>query len=331
MRLKPYLSAIRRGGLYPLETRPPFVDQTPIWPSRAPVPPTRAIVEVTEVTQSNSVSRGIQIRDSPAMLELKPKRIEVTEKEQPRRLMLALVLLLVALAAVVVKDRQFWFGTEESTLDADEPVATQAAAKPVTTTAKPATRTLVAKKQIPATKASFQPTPADAPAVSTTRTVLPPLDVEVVAGDSHRTLHPGSNSAKVEITHPGSAAPAQSAATFAAATDAAERERMSASAVPQTYPLLAQQMRVQGSVVLQAVIGTDGIIQNLRVLTGPSILASAAEQAVREWRFKPILENGRPVESKAKITVNFTIKVADGAEKATLAESRPLIIESLSR
>jgi TonB family protein len=265
------------------------------------------------------------------MLELKPKRIEVTEKEQPRRLMLALVLLLVALAAVVVKDRQFWFGTEESTLDADEPVATQTAVKPLTTTSKPAARTLVAKKQIPATKASFAPTPAEAPAVSATRTVLPPLDVEVVAGDSHRTLHPGSNSAKVEITHPGSAAPAQSGARFAAATDAAERERMSADAVPQTYPLLAQQMRVQGSVVLQAVIGTDGIIQNLRVLTGPSILASAAEQAVREWRFKPILENGRPVESKAKITVNFTIKVADGSEKATLAESRPLIIESLSR
>ncbi len=81
-------------------------------------------------------------------------------------------------------------------------------------------------------------------------------------------------------------------------------------------------MNVQGSVVLQAVIGTDGVIQNLHVLSGPAILASAAQQAVREWRFKPIVQNGQPVETKAKITVNFTIKVADGSGNTTLAESR---------
>jgi protein TonB len=84
-------------------------------------------------------------------------------------------------------------------------------------------------------------------------------------------------------------------------------------------------------VVLQALIGTDGVIQNLRVLSGPGILASAAQQAVREWRFKPIVQNGQAVESQAKITVNFTIKIADGSSKATLAESRPLTIESLAR
>ena len=55
------------------------------------------------------------------MLELKAKPTEVTEKQQPRRLMLALVLLLVALAGVVAKDRQFWFGTEQLTIDGDEP------------------------------------------------------------------------------------------------------------------------------------------------------------------------------------------------------------------
>ena len=98
-----------------------------------------------------------------------------------------------------------------------------------------------------------------------------------------------------------------------------------------SYPLLAQHMNVQGSVVLQAIIGADGSIQNLHVLSGPGILASAAQQAVREWRFKPILQNGQPVESQAKITVNFTIKIADGSSKTTIAESRPLIIETLSR
>jgi protein TonB len=77
--------------------------------------------------------------------------------------------------------------------------------------------------------------------------------------------------------------------------------------VKPSYPLLARQMKVQGSVILQALIGKDGIIQNLRVVSGPRILASAAEDAVRQWHFKPHLEGREAVETQAKITVNFTI------------------------
>jgi len=255
---------------------------------------------------------------------------------------MALVLLLVALGGVLWHDRDFWFGSEQSILDdtTDQAAATKTVAKATPTAPSPAhsnpptiVKKTIAKDQIVAApkRTSSETTATDAPAVSATRTVLPPLDVEVVAGDKHRTLHPGSNTTKVEITNPASSA-SQSAA-LAAATDAAEREHLAADTPQpaQSYPLLAQQMRVQGSVVLQALIGTDGVIQNLRVLSGPGILASAAQQAVREWRFKPIVQNGQAVESQAKITVNFTIKIADGSSKATLAESRPLTIESLAR
>jgi TonB family protein len=156
--------------------------------------------------------------------------------------------------------------------------------------------------------------------------VLPPLDVEVVAGDSHRKVHPGSNAAKVEITNPAEGN------TLAPATNAAARERIADAAQPQaSYPLLAQHMNVQGSVVLQALIGADGVIQNIHVLSGPAILSSAAQQAVREWRFKPVVQNGQAVETKATITVNFTIKVADNSAKTTLADSRSDRIEILSR
>jgi TonB family protein len=72
---------------------------------------------------------------------------------------------------------------------------------------------------------------------------------------------------------------------------------------------------------LQAIISAEGTVQDIRVLSGPTILAAAARQAVREWRFKPVLQHGQPVETKADITVNFTIKVADSSEKTTLAES----------
>ena len=97
-------------------------------------------------------------------------------------------------------------------------------------------------------------------------------------------------------------------------TDAAERVQMSAEAseivaqpVRPDYPLLARQMKVQGSVILLALIGRDGIIQNLRVMSGPHILASAAQDAVRQWHFKPHLQGSEAVETQARITVNFTI------------------------
>jgi protein TonB len=66
-------------------------------------------------------------------------------------------------------------------------------------------------------------------------------------------------------------------------------------------------MKVQGSVILQALIGKDGVIQNLRVVSGPHILAGAAQDAVRQWHFKPHFEGSEAVETQAKITVNFTI------------------------
>jgi protein TonB len=71
--------------------------------------------------------------------------------------------------------------------------------------------------------------------------------------------------------------------------------------------MLARQMKVQGSVVMQALIGRDGLIEDLHVLSGPPILANAAEEAVRQWHFKPHFVGSLPVETRANITVNFTI------------------------
>jgi protein TonB len=66
-------------------------------------------------------------------------------------------------------------------------------------------------------------------------------------------------------------------------------------------------MKVQGSVILDAFIGRDGSIQALKIVSGPTILANAAMEAVRQWRFKPYLQAGQAVETEARITVNFTI------------------------
>jgi TonB family protein len=260
------------------------------------------------------------------MLELSTKRTgdqAPTGGQQSRRLLLALAILLAALAAILVKDRQFWFGAD-STIEADVPETTTA--QPTSQAASKTSKSPVkaAKKQAQtahvATMTQPEAKPVEAPAVAVNRTVIPSLDVEVVAGDTHKKLHPKSNTTKLEIADSSvvSAEPVQSAP----ATNAAEREPIAEAQAQANYPMLAQHMNVQGSVILQALIGSDGVVQNLHIVSGPAILATAAEQAVREWRFKPILQNGQAVESKATITVNFTIKVADSAAKTTIAESR---------
>jgi periplasmic protein TonB len=265
------------------------------------------------------------------MLEPRPRSTEGTTKgrlpvetHQSRKLLLALVLLLLAIGAVLVADRQFWFGSDRIILDSDgmEPTETTSpksapvAAKPAHPAPAPA-----AKKRLTAAN-SAPPQAANSAIVATPRTVLPPLNVEVVAGNAQRTTHPGTNASKLVITPSGPGSD-RTGGSNGAVTNAVERDRFSAAAQPPaSYPALAQHMNVQGSVVLQAVIGVDGIIQDLHVLRGPAILAAAAQQAVREWRFKPVLQNGQPVETKANIVVNFTIKVADNSDQTTLAESR---------
>ena len=77
--------------------------------------------------------------------------------------------------------------------------------------------------------------------------------------------------------------------------------------VQPTYPPLARQARIQGSVILQALIGKDGTIQNLHVVSGHPMLTNAALEAVKEWRYKPYFLNGEPVEVETTINVNFTL------------------------
>ncbi len=256
--------------------------------------------------------------------------------EQPRqhRLMKgALLILLAALGMLVYRDRDFWFPDSEDmddTVMQGVPAETPQSAKPdvrVVAQAEHPQSSLVATRKARHPKGRVAEIPATqveegSGAVVTERTVLPPLEVEVVAGDAHRTVRPGDNALRVDMqqgvpprTPAEASAPEREPATGAAAsTDAAERVEMSrassalvTSSVEPDYPLLARQMKVQGSVVLQALISRDGAIQNLRVLSGPPILSGAAREAVKQWHFKPHYEGAEAVETQAKITVHFTI------------------------
>ena len=80
---------------------------------------------------------------------------------------------------------------------------------------------------------------------------------------------------------------------------------MSAKLIHQVRPTYPGDANVQGTVRLEAVIGKDGTMQDLKLISGPSILASAAIEAVSKWRYQPTLLSGVPVEVETEIDVNF--------------------------
>jgi protein TonB len=78
--------------------------------------------------------------------------------------------------------------------------------------------------------------------------------------------------------------------------------------VEPTYPPLARQAHIQGTVVLTAIIDKNGSIENLQLVSGHPILAPAAIEAVKQWRYKPFLLSGQPFEVETTVTVNFQLR-----------------------
>jgi protein TonB len=77
--------------------------------------------------------------------------------------------------------------------------------------------------------------------------------------------------------------------------------------VQPNYPALARQARIQGTVELRAIISKSGAIENLVVVRGHPMLVKSAIEAVRQWRYRPYLLNGEPIEVETEVTVNFLL------------------------
>jgi TonB family protein len=239
------------------------------------------------------------------------------EEAQRRRMLIALGILLLALGAVIVRDWDFWFPSRGETPAEAVARLRKAVAQPESPSAPAAAATHERKNAKTAA-----PAPVDAPFTATTqRAVLPALQVEVVAGNRRVSVPAKNTVIHVDVgasgTPPASSAMASGASATSGTTGATthsggvslspQAAQSVSVSVPPDYPLLARQMKVQGAVSLQALIARDGTIQQLEILSGPEILATAAREAVKQWHFKPYLQNGQPVETQARITVNFTI------------------------
>jgi len=201
------------------------------------------------------------------------------QDKQRRRLVLAIVLLLAAISAVLIRDYK-----SAAAVEGDDD-ATTAVAPP---TAPPSIQPVA----IPETKAATAQ--AVRPVVHHKRTIH---RSGVSAGNG--TVKSAQNSTK----------------TWGPATAASDRRALADDAQTrgqvQNYPLLTEASAVRGSVLLQTLISADGTVQEMRVISGPTILVAAARQAVQQWRFKPYLVDGKPVETYARVTVNLTIDVSN--------------------
>ena len=131
------------------------------------------------------------------------------EPKQRRMMVIALVLLIVALGFVLFRDRDFWFPDAQDAMDTDAPPAQIATATPSAPpgVTKPTNPVMASKHNrtvvVEPAKDASPSAASDPPGAQIQRTVLPPLEVEVVAGDAHRTVRPGSNSVHVDL-QPGS-------------------------------------------------------------------------------------------------------------------------------
>jgi len=254
-----------------------------------------------EVQPENRLERVTPLSVQPASQDADVQR---------KRMLIALGILLMALGAVVLKDWDFWFppgGEVQEAVFHSRSRSKTAAPAIVSAPATPARERRPGKAPAAATAA----VPFSAAAE---RAVLPPLQVEVVAGNRHISVPAKSNAIHLDVNSGATSSASSAPAPGNALVSAGDRVQLSPQtaqsvsiSVPPDYPLLARQMKVQGAVSLQALISRDGTIQELQILSGPSILAAAAREAVKQWHFKPFLQNGQPVETQARITVNFTI------------------------
>jgi len=227
------------------------------------------------------------------------------------QLLFALALLLSALVLLVLKNRQFW-----SDAIGFEWASDQTTYSPTKTIKKGEQRL---NHPLARRTGANQGTSSNSEAQSgvtaeSHETVLGPLRVDVTySSGEHQTLLASNTAIHIDPqqnSQPSFAMPAGATGTSGAGV----RVRFSGHTVEilgrpaePVYPLLAQQAKVQGSVVLQARIGEDGTVEALEVISGPGMLTAAALEAVKQWHFKPHYEGGKVVPAETRITVNFSI------------------------
>ena len=87
----------------------------------------------------------------------------------------------------------------------------------------------------------------------------------------------------------------------------AEARAAIASMTPPDYPAVARQLKIQGAVELNVVVAESGEVVKVEIVSGNAVLTGSASQAVKRWKFKPFLEDGKAIRVLAPITLDFKL------------------------
>jgi protein TonB len=101
-----------------------------------------------------------------------------------------------------------------------------------------------------------------------------------------------------------------------ASLPAVDSEKRVVSSVAPEYPAIAKAARIEGTVVIQAVLSKEGAVTQAEAVSGPQLLRGAALAAVTQWKYRPFLLNGAPVPVRTEINVVFTLGQAASAGQA---------------
>ena len=233
-----------------------------------------------------------------------------SDRKVYHRVFFAFALLIAALAAIVVKYRPFWFDSLSF-----EQAGNQTTSGAITK-GKPRVKPATSRRRSANQRTPSAPVPQTGGLSEHPAFLIGPLRVDVTySSGKHETLLARNSAVNLDMQrNPWQSVLVPAPAPETGVIQAAERVHLSdqtvevvVDPVEPVYPRLAQQSRVEGSVVLHARVNKDGIVQALTVISGPDILTPAALEAVKQWRFKPHYESGEAVPTETRITVNFTI------------------------
>jgi TonB family protein len=199
-----------------------------------------------------------------------------------------------------------------SNVKTENPTNTTVPASPLPTEAsatRPATASAVASTSpLSASDASGAKKTSVANAQSGSRAAAPPAGSLLVYENGKEIFRmlpsttAGENAKRGDIQQASSLEPAPAVEL---PPEAAENDLL--RRVEPEYPEQARQQRIQGPVILDLRIGKDGAVEEVTLVSGPAVLAEAATFATRQWRFRPHLVGGQPVEMQTRVTLRFTL------------------------
>lgn len=273
-------------------------------------------VRVTRISEAGLSTSAASVPAPASQAELRPPVIRLAEPQQPTwtlAVAAAVVGLLVCLGLL------FSYQRRSSVTSASPAITASAAAKPAANTAPPP---------------AIAPAPSPAKVAAASKPGLAPGAHQTMAPAKPRANEPGTEELFVlhsatarPVSVPDSPAPEAPkiadvanrglGALPAGVTLATPKPQLQISQsqgvspgrllkrVMPHYPDLALHAGVSGDVVLSATIGTDGLLHNIKALSGSPMLREEAIAAARQWRYAPATLSGKPVESDTRITINF--------------------------